>query len=239
MLRTLLFFIVVILVTVVGALAVMLIGLFRRYSQVAYRYVFRPWARSIVWAAGVKVEVAGQEHVNPNRAYLIVSNHQSHMDVPVLGGYLPLKLTIIAKKELFRIPIFSHGMRAFGILEIDRSNRARAIQTLEQAALILREKNTSVLTFPEGTRSADGRLQPFKKGPFALASTHRFPILPVTVRGTFPVLPKGRLRVKPGRVTLIIHPPVEPDHHGAGNQEELIEQVRQTIAAGLYEQKNA
>ncbi len=237
--RTLLFFIVVFFVTIASALSVMLIGLFRRHSDVAYRYVFRPWARSIAWAAGVKVEVSGREHVDPNRAYVIISNHQSHMDVPVLGGYLPLKLTIIAKKELFRIPIFSHGMRAFGILEIDRSNRTRAIHTLEQAAMILREKNTSVLTFPEGTRSADGRLQPFKKGPFALASTHRFPILPVTVCGTFPVLPRGKFWVKPGRVSLKIHPPFHPEDHGAGNREELVEQVRQTIAAGLYEQESA
>lgn len=239
MLRTPLFFIVVFLATLVSAFSVMLIGLFRRHSDAAYRYVFRPWARSIAWAAGVKVEVSGQEHVEPNRAYVIISNHQSHMDVPVLGGYLPLKLTIIAKKELFRIPIFSHGMRAFGILEIDRSNRTRAIHTLEQAAMILREKNTSVLTFPEGTRSVDGRLQPFKKGPFALASAHRFPILPVSVCGTFPILPKGKFWVKPGRVSLKIHPPLHPGEDGAGNREELIERVHQTIAAGLYEHENA
>jgi 1-acyl-sn-glycerol-3-phosphate acyltransferase len=177
--------------------------------------------------------VSGLEQLDTSRSYVIISNHQSQMDIPVLVANLPLKLTIIAKKELFKIPIFAQGMRAFGILEIDRSNRSRAIETLNIAAQVIRKEKISVLAFPEGTRSKDGRLQPFKKGPFVLATNHQIPILPVTVTGTFPILPKGKLMVQAGLVKVHVHPPVETGRFGADHRAELIEKVHHIVASGL------
>ncbi len=150
-------------------------------------------------------------------------------------AHLPLKLTIIAKKELFKIPIFGHGMRAFGILEIDRTNRAKAIETLNQAAAILKDEKVSILTFPEGTRSTDGQLRSFKKGPFMLAINTKIPIVPISIKGTFPILPKGQLKVRPGRVQMTIHPPVETDTYDINTRNELIDHVHQIIAEKFYE----
>lgn len=214
------------------------VGLFTKYTDFAYKHSFWPWARSIVRAAGIRVTATGLENIDPGNSYVIVSNHQSQLDIPVLVATLPLKLTIIAKKELFKIPLFSQGMRAFGILEIDRSNRSRAIETLNLAAQVIRKEKISVLAFPEGTRSRDGKLQRFKKGAFALATDHQFLILPVSVNGTFPVLPRGKLMVHPGEVKVTIHPPVDTRWFGTDHRAELMDQIHQTIASGLAENES-
>ena len=166
----------------------------------------------------------------------MVGNHQSHVDIPAVMGHLPLKMTVIAKKELFRIPFFGQAMRAFGILSIDRSNRRKSIETLNQAAAILKEQELSVLAFPEGTRSENGEISPFKKGPFMLAINSGIPILPVSIKGTYAILPKGQLWVNPGTVTLVIHPPVETAGvTGGAMRDQLIETVHQAICEGFYE----
>lgn len=235
MIRALWVILVVFFSTGFRAMVAIAVGLFAKYTDFAYNHSFWPWARSIVRAAGIRITAAGLENIDSGKSYVIVSNHQSHFDIPVLVATLPLKLTIIAKKELFKIPLFSQGMRAFGILEIDRSNRNRAIETLNLAAEIIRKEKISVLAFPEGTRSLDGKLQRFKKGAFALAADHQIPILPVSVSGTFPVLPKGKLMVRPGEVTVTIHPPVDAGRFGSDHRAELMDQVHQTIASGLTE----
>lgn len=235
MIRALWVILVVLFSTGFRAMVAIAVGLFTKYTDFAYRHSFWPWARSIVRATGIRVTAAGLENIDSGSSYVIVSNHQSQLDIPVLVAALPLKLTIIAKKELFKIPLFSQGMRAFGILEIDRSNRSRAIETLKQAAQVIRKEKISVLAFPEGTRSRDGKLHSFKKGAFALAADHQIPILPVSVSGTFPVLPKGKLMVDPGEVKVTIHPPVDTGQFGSGRRAELMDQVHQTIASGLAE----
>ena len=233
MLRAIWVIIVALYSTAIRSVVAIMAGFIRKYSDFAYRHSFWPWARSIVRAAGLRVKVSGSENIDSSRSYIIVSNHQSQMDIPVLVAALPLKLTFIAKKELFKIPLFSQAMRAFGILEIDRSNRNRAIETLRLAAQVIQNEKISVLAFPEGTRSRDGKIQRFKKGAFALATEHQIPLLPVTINGTFPVLPKGKLFVHPGEVQVIIHPAVETEPYGAKGRDELIENVHQTIATGL------
>ena len=105
-----------------------------------------------------------------NQSYILVSNHQSHADIPVLVVHMPLHMSIIAKKELFKIPFFGQGMRAIGIIEIDRSNRTKAVASLKKAEQIIRDEKLSILAFPEGTRSDNGTLLPFKKGPFGIGN---------------------------------------------------------------------
>ncbi|RMF59304.1 MAG: 1-acyl-sn-glycerol-3-phosphate acyltransferase [Calditrichaeota bacterium] len=235
MIRAVFFIIVVVVTTSIGAIIVMILGLFNRYSRFTYFQIVQRWARLVVWTSGTTVTVRGLEHIDSHKPYIVVSNHQSHMDIPVLIGYLPLHMTIIAKKELFRIPIFAQGMYAVGILKIDRSNRTRAFETLKKAEEVLKKYNISVLAFPEGTRSRNGMLQPFKKGPFVMAINSGIDILPITISGTFPILPKGRLLVRPGSVTLTVHPPIQVSPYSLEDRDRLIEIVHETIAKGLFE----
>ncbi len=234
MIRMLLFLVVLVISTTVGAILCMIIAVFDRFSPISYNYIMIPWAKMLLQVAGVEVELHGREHVDPHRSYVVLSNHMSHMDIPVLIAGLPLRTTIIAKKELFRIPIFGQGMHAAGILKIDRSNREKAIETLNKAAEILKEKHISVLAFPEGTRSKDGQIHPFKKGPFVMAATVKVPILPVTLVGTHPILPKGRFFIQPGKVDLIIHPPIHTADYDYEQRQELMDHVYQTITESYY-----
>ncbi len=233
MLRALLFIIVVITATGVGALMVIVVGLFQKYSRFSYNVIVRNWAKLVVWTSGSTVTVEGESNITSQTPYIVVSNHQSHMDIPVLLGYLPLRMTILAKKELFRIPIFAQGMHAIGVLKIDRSNHTRALETLKEAEKVLKQHRISVLAFPEGTRSRTGLLQPFKKGAFVMAINSGIDILPVTVSGTFPILPKGKFIVRPGTVTLTIHPPVSVKSYRFEDRDQLIAVVHDMIASGL------
>ena len=234
MIHTLFFLIVVAITTTIGGSVVVLVGMFRKYSPFLLKYIIKPWARLQLLITGTKVVVQGLEHIDPKQSYIIVSNHQSHMDIPVLIVILPLRFTIIAKKELFRIPIFAQAMRGFGILEIDRSNRARAIATLKRAAEIARTENVSILAFPEGTRTEDGSLRPFKKGPFLLALDSGLPILPITIDGTFPILPKNSMIISRGHtVKVTIHPPIDTHQYTHETRDLLIEETYQRIASGM------
>ena len=235
MLRALLFWPVVFFSTVYTALVVILIGMFKRHSRFSYQRVVRPWARAIMWASGARVEVEGLENIRPGDSYIIVSNHQGNMDIPLLIAELPIPMTIIAKTELFRIPLFGQGMRAVGILEIDRSNRQQSFATLRRAAEIIRSEQIAILAFPEGTRSESGRLKPFKKGPFVLAIQSQIPLLPVSVSGTFPMMPKHTLKIQPGPVKLVVHPPVPVCDYPFEQRSALVDKIHHTIAAGLPE----
>ena len=236
MIRTLLFFIALGINTTIGGIGVMVIGLFQRHSKIALEWIMKPWAKSLVWIAGIKLTVEGVENVDFRQSYIVLSNHQSHMDIPVLLAAMPNHFTFIAKKELFRIPIFAQAMRGFGILEIDRSNRNRAIATLKDAAQIAKSKNISILAFPEGTRSEDGQLKPFKKGPFMLALDARLPVLPVSISGTFPILPKGKLLIRGGQqVRVTIHPPVIVENASYESREQLMDETYQRVASGFMQ----
>ncbi len=236
MIRTIIFALVLVVFTSIGAIGTIIIGLFQRPSPISYFYILQPWSRLLLWVAGARLTVKGRENIAPDRSYVVLSNHTSHMDIPALVAALPIHLTIIAKKELFRIPIFAQGMRGFGILEIDRSNRQRAIETLRKAAELARSKKISILAFPEGTRSTDGKLKSFKKGPFMMALDAGMPILPVSVSGTFPILPKGRWRINPGQqVRVIIHPPIDTTAYTIETRDALIEKTHELIASGFVE----
>jgi len=157
-----------------------------------------------------------------------MSNHQSNFDIPVLLAYLPVQFRWLAKMELFRIPIFGFAMQRAGYISIDRSNRKAAILSLKRAAEIIRG-GVSVLIFPEGTRSLDGEIQPFKSGGFILAVDSGVPIVPVIIHGTWPIMPKDRLRIRPGNVVLEIEKPVETSPYARRDKAALMEKVRQII----------
>jgi 1-acyl-sn-glycerol-3-phosphate acyltransferase len=195
------------------------------------------WSRAIVDRAQMAVEVEGREHLAPGQTYLVMSNHQSHYDIPVMFHVMGPNLRMITKAELFRVPVWGAAMRASGFIAIDRSNRHRALESLATARQKLAE-GVHIWIAPEGTRSRTGELLPFKKGGFALALDAGLPILPVSIRGTRDALPADGVRAARGaRVRVRFAPHVDPRDYAAldtkGARERLMSDVRDRIASGL------
>jgi 1-acyl-sn-glycerol-3-phosphate acyltransferase len=186
------------------------------------------WARMLLWLANTKVDVIGAEQVRTDRPHIFMANHQSDFDILIVLAHIPGQFRWIAKKELFKIPIFGKAMRNAGYIEIDRQDHEKAMKSLAEAAQKIRE-GKSVVTFPEGTRSKDGKVGPFKHGMFHLAIKSGAPIVPISISGAREIMPKHSLRVKPGRVTMVIHPQVEVRGYTFRTRAELIERVRNTI----------
>ncbi len=180
--------------------------------------------------AGVKVDVEGLDRIDPQRTYVFLSNHASNLDPPILLPLIPRRTSVLVKKELFRIPIFGRAMRLASLVPVDRSNRDKAIESLRQACDVLRA-GINMMVFVEGTRSRDGRLLPFKKGPFYLAMETGVPIVPVTIAGTHELQPKGMPLSRTGTVKVVFHAPVDPTHYE--DREALMAVVRDTIASRL------
>lgn len=198
-------------------------------AEISQWIVRRLWVPGLLRYAGVRLVSHGRENLEPERPCLYLANHQSHVDVLVIFASVPSNLRFVAKKELFWIPFFGPYLYLAGFPLIDRSNRERAIRTLDQAAAKIRG-GIPVVAFPEGTRSIDGRVHPFKKGPFMLALKAGVPIIPVTIAGTERVLPARSLRLQPGPVHIDFGRPIDPDDYGLAGRDRLMEDVRRVIA---------
>jgi len=180
--------------------------------------------------AGVKVEIRGREHLQPGQNYIFMSNHVSNLDPPILIPIIPGRCSVLVKKELFRIPILGAGMRVADLVPVDRSNREAAIESVNAAVRVL-ERGLHMVIFPEGTRSEDGRLLPFKKGPFHLAMESGVPVIPVTLLGTFESWPKTRFGLRPRTATVLFHPPLDPRTYH--DRDSLMQAVSETIESEL------
>lgn len=191
-----------------------------------------PWARIGLFLSGVRVDVYGREHVNPKQSYVIVANHLSHVDIWVLYGYLGIDIRWVAKMELRRVPVVGAACVALGHVFIDRSNRRRAIASLESAKERI-VNGTSIIFFPEGTRSRAGEMLPFKKGAFRMAQDLQMPILPLTISGSREILPPDSARLSPGNVRIIIHPPIPVEGTSDEELDALMDKSRAAITAGL------
>lgn len=194
----------------------------------------RIWARCILAASNIKVTVKGLSNLRPGTSYIYMSNHTSNFDIPVLQAYLPVQFRWLAKVELFQIPIFGHAMKRAGYISIDRSNRESAIESLRQVAKTIKN-GVSVIIFPEGTRSRNNLIQPFKKGGFVLAVDSGVPIIPVIIHGTWDIMPKNRMFVKPGNVVVEIKKPIESSHYSRETKDELMNTVRNVILKSFNE----
>jgi 1-acyl-sn-glycerol-3-phosphate acyltransferase len=183
-----------------------------------------------VWLAGVKVEIRGFENIDRRRTYIFMCNHVSNLDPPILIARIPGRTSVLVKKELFRIPILGPAMRLASLVPVDRSNREAAIASVQAGVAVLKT-GIHMTVFPEGTRSSDGKLLPFKKGPFYLATDSDIPIVPVTVTGTEKLMPKGAAIIRPGKAILTFHPPIDPQKFDS--KEDLIDAVRAAIASAL------
>jgi 1-acyl-sn-glycerol-3-phosphate acyltransferase len=168
----------------------------------------RWFGRRVVELLDIQLTTSGAEHV-PERAVVYMSNHQSHLDIPMLYATLPSpSIRMLAKTELFRIPLWGRGLREAEFIEVDRSNHARAVQSLDHAARLLRD-GVSIYLAPEGTRSRDGKIGKLKKGGFHLALGTGAPIVPVAIRGTINILPRGGKVMRSGqRVSVQIGEPI-------------------------------
>ena len=186
------------------------------------------WARLNLALSGVPISISGDELIDKDQPYIVMANHQSYYDVFALIGHLPLPLKWVMKMELREIPIFGFACEKVGHIYIDRGNSGKARKSLKAAGEKIRA-GSSVVFFPEGTRSPDGRLQPFKKGGFVMALEAKVPILPVTVVGGRNILPKKTLRILPGNMKIIIHEPIPVTKYTYETKERLIRRVREVI----------
>jgi 1-acyl-sn-glycerol-3-phosphate acyltransferase len=196
------------------------------------------WAKILLLISNTKVEVIGSENILHGKPQIFMANHQSDFDILIVLGHVPGQFRWIAKKELFNIPIFGAAMKTAGYIEIDRNNHEKAMQSMDEAALRIRE-GKSVMTFPEGTRSHDGEIKPFKQGTFHLALKSGVPIVPISIIGSGRIMPKRSLKVTPGRVKLIIGEPVDVRNYNLENRQELINKVRKIIINNYDYWKNA
>lgn len=232
-LQTVIILVYVVLATIVMATVIIVVALFSRNGN-APHLVARAWARSILFVSGIHVHVNGLENLNVDGSCILMPNHQSNFDIPVLLGCLPIQFRWLAKAELFKIPIFGRGMRGCGYISIDRSNRKSAFQSLAEAAAKIRN-GVSVLIFPEGTRSRDGRILPFKKGGFVLSVDAGVPIVPIVIFNTWSIMPKDRLRIRTQSVRMDILAPIPTSGYTRKTKNDLMNSVRNTICNAFEE----
>lgn len=198
--------------------------------------VGRIWAKCILAASNIKVTVKGFSNLNLHGPHIYMANHTSNFDIPVLQACLPVHFRWLAKAELFKIPIFGYAMKRAGYISIDRSNKESAIQSLQQAAKIIKN-GVSVVIFPEGTRNRNQNVQPFKKGGFVLAVDSGVPIVPVILHGTRKIMPKNQILIEPGHVLVEIKKPIESSDYTRETKELLMGKIRNVILESLENAK--
>ena len=231
MIRSIFIICLVFIQTGIMSIAAILTSVFDGKGDNVHR-VARAWARGILFVSRIKVTVKGLSNLNPSESCIYMSNHLSNFDIPLLLGHLPVQFRWLAKAELFRIPIFGLALRRAGYVRIDRANLRSAITSLKRAADIIRD-GVSVLVFPEGTRSRDGKLRAFKKGGFVMAMDSGVPIIPIVLHGTWEIMSKTGLRIKPGNAVLEILPPVDVSAYAGRNKEDLMASVRDVMLDAL------
>jgi len=232
--RGLLVLVLVPLLTGLVSFSALLLALFLGYRDVRLQFLPRWWGRQICRATGVTVTIKGLEGLDRGKPYIFAANHQSQFDIFVLQGHLGYDFRWLAKKELFAIPLFGWAMRRAGYIPVDRSHGRRALESLNEAARQI-AAGTSVIIFPEGTRSPDGKLQPFKAGAMVLAIKAGVEVVPVAITGTHDILPKNKLLARPGRVTINIGEPIATGNYTLKQKQSLAElleeKVRNLLAA--------
>jgi 1-acyl-sn-glycerol-3-phosphate acyltransferase len=195
----------------------------------AMLWLARRWSRWLLRSSGVRVEARYEAVLDRGRSYVFIANHQSYFDIPALLPTIPVEVRFAAKRSLFHIPVFGWALWAGGFIPIDRENRSRAQKAFAAAAARLK-RGVSVLFFPEGSRSFDGRLATFERGAFLLALRLGLPIVPVGVSGAHRVQPRGRLAVSPGTITVTYGAPIEVAGYGVRRKAELIAAVQRRVA---------
>ena len=198
----------------------------------ASRVFAATWARVCAFLTPMRVNVEGAEHAQRDRSYVVASNHQSQYDILVIYGWLKLDLKWVMKAELRKLPAIGVGCEKAGHIFVERRNPKQAAQAITEALARLGD-GIGILFFPEGTRSPDGHLLPFKKGAFRTAIDQQLPLLPVTLVGTREILPARTLRLFPGTARMVIHPPIETTGMNVDQVDELMQRTRAVITTAL------
>ncbi len=231
MIRTAFIILYVITATAVFGIIAIIISFFSRTGNPVH-IIAGIWAKSILIVSGIHVNVKGLSNIDPAKSYIYMSNHQSNFDIPILLGCLPVQFRWLAKAELFKIPIFGRAMRGAGYVGIDRFNRESAFESIEEAAGKMKS-GVSIMIFPEGTRSRDGNIRPFKKGGFIMAVDSGASVVPIVIHGTRPIMAKNSLRINPGDVTMEIGKPIKTTGYTRETKDDLIKYVRSVICEGF------
>lgn len=229
MLRTLFFYLTFYPWTLIASLLALIVSLFgqdRTHSFVRF------WGRSCLFLAGLKVQIQGVENIPYDSSAIYVSNHQSNFDIPIIYDGLPIQFRWMAKQELFRVPLFGLAMKRSGIIPIDRSNRRKTMHSIIAAAQRIKT-GTSVIIFPEGTRTPDGQLQEFKKGALLIAAKAQVPVVPIAIHGSFQVQSKDHWKINGGSLILEFLPPIATEGLKSNDIDALTIRVHDQIANSL------
>ena len=225
------FFAAALLVVFLGTL-VLLIGLVYP-APVFMTWGSAFWSRVILVTAGVRVTVQGTEHLAEDASKFFVGNHQSALDIPILVAVLHGRIRFMAKETLFRIPLFGWIIRRYGHVPIDRSRPRATFRTLQRMIARLERRPISFVVFPEGTRSTDGRLLPFRKGTMKICQRAGLSVVPFAIHGSSAVHERGRFRVRPGAVRIVFEKPIPASEVTGLTATELHDRVREAVARGL------
>jgi len=193
----------------------------------------RRWCRLIGRTAGARVVLENAEVIDPERPQILVVNHSSWFDIIAIGSHLPGRFVFVAKTEIQKVPVFGPAIGACGHIFVDRGDHQRAMASLDVARRTLEERAPTVIMFPEGTRSASGELQPFKKGAFVLAIQTGVDVVPAAILGSRDVMRKGSLLIHPGTITVRFGAPIRVEGYGLDQRNELTDRARESLTALL------
>ena len=196
-------------------------------------YPGRVLGRIMCFLALTRIKIVGNENIDPEKSYIFVANHQSMFDIFLVYGYLNAKFKWIMKQEIRKTPLLGKACESMGHIFIDRSSPMRAQKSLEAAKERLLQGNNSIFLFPEGTRSANGKIGRFKRGAFTIARDLHFQIIPVTISGAYNVLPKKGWFITPGKITMTIHQPIDTSNLNEDNLNETIDQIKNIVESAL------
>lgn len=228
MIRTIFVWFCIVVATLILGVLVLITYPFDRKGRIGH-YIAGLWGKVALLANRVKVEIEGIDHLDGKGPYIFMSNHQGYYDVFALLGYLPYQFKWLVKKELFSIPFFGWTMAAAGYISIDRGGTRDTVEAMNEAAQKIHD-GMSVVIFPEGSRSPDGSIQPFKKGGFTLAIKSKVPIVPISISGSRDIMPKDRLTATSGEIRIFVDHPIEIQHFSLKDRESLMKKVRETIS---------
>ena len=231
MIRTIFVWSCIVLATLILGVLVLLVYPVDRKGRMGHRCA-RLWGKIALLANQVRVKVEGLNKIKGEGPFIFMSNHQGSYDIFALLGYLPFHFKWLAKKELFAIPFFGWTMSAAGYISLDRQGTRETVEAMNQAAQRIRE-GMSVVIFPEGSRSPNGSIQPFKKGGFTLALKSKVPIIPISIAGSREIMPKDRLTASPGEIRIRIGDPIETQSYSTKDRTLLMERVHQAISTNF------
>jgi 1-acyl-sn-glycerol-3-phosphate acyltransferase len=223
--------------SIIFCLWALFLSIFDKNGRKIHFYSAAPWSRVILKVCGIRVWVHGQEDVDPGVPRIYMTNHQSYFDIFALLAFLPVDFKFIVKQELMKIPFLGPAMRKAGYIGIEREDPRKAVKSIKKAAQRI-AGGASVVIFPEGTRSTDGRLQPFKRGGFNLALKSKCDIVPVTIKDSYRIVPKGSLKINKGSFHIYFGKPISSGEYNKQNVTQLMDRVRGAMLSQLGQKGN-